>query len=980
MDGYAPLDTMLPDDMQAPLLSLSPLPRQFLVPPLTNKPQNPIMDTLQRTQEIKSTSLLFQSHLELGSLVADPLLNLRPKIPVYDFWRNASTRNLGIKNKAQSWDRLRPSHPDQAFSTGFLSEQDDLVLAAARYHVNLRLLDPKVEMTYITQCNTLNALKRIVLGTSSVYHTWNPEAERFIQAGVEDNKTGCILIDGKDEVVSQSLISRFIAIGTLLRRLETFLTFLRARSAQDGPAVHAYAHALATIITYLRHSLAKCPPVNDPLSPQNTLTAIWMHYEIYEETFVALAGLYGRDEHKTPEEYPTFDPSPVALLSSIYTHLERHIERQSPRIIVAIFAFMLTHVSHDYLQQISRSVGYGMDSLKKASRGTGKALNKDPFENEEEGNEEDIFDILERVGETFPKFFPRRLLDILPAAQKSLILLERAQPDHPMLRHTMTQGTIQWFWTESLIQMAWKGHYSSGWSGTVVDSVTSVEELCHNQELAIFRVFDLEPGTNPATSTALAKAQSMTQSLQSFIDVFPASLPSITPTLSHLTSLVFAPLVDHASTLSATLLDLFLTPSSTAQDGLNFEAHLTLLHSYLLLTSPPFKARLAAALFSDTAAGEVDTRVHGLAILSSGRKPHTKQTASIDRLSQQQQQRPWAVGLAPSLLERETWPPVGADLSFLLRTVIVDSIDNCWNRNFAGCGGDEKPRSCVLEEAEYRLGFAIRDLSTSGRDKWLNPLSIEALDFLYMDYKPPTALEVLITPDILSKYQRIFTFVLRLMRVEHAVISLFRMTRITAQPLFPTLTPSRKALLHFRFVAQSFVSNLSAYVFDTAISGNFDSFLTRLSMHGKNEEDNEINSSFPDVFALAKSHSVLLDDILTACLLRSGQRTVGEVLRNALDLILEFTVVVGQLHCRRLAEYEAATLLVDISKKFFSRMAMLTKVLRGLADKNDLSERTLLLHGSLPTVETPHKPTGGADALYHLLIRLDLGEYWMTSR
>ncbi len=39
-----------------------------------------------------------------------------------------------------------------------------------------------------------------------------------------------------------------------------------------------------------------------------------------------------------------------------------------------------------------------------------------------------------------------------------------------------------------------------------------------------------------------------------------------------------------------------------------------------------------------------------------------------------------------------------------------------------------------------------------------------ALDFLYMDYKPPHPLEVLITPEILAKYQRIFTFLLRLTR------------------------------------------------------------------------------------------------------------------------------------------------------------------------------------------------------------------------
>jgi Gamma tubulin complex component C-terminal len=33
-----------------------------------------------------------------------------------------------------------------------------------------------------------------------------------------------------------------------------------------------------------------------------------------------------------------------------------------------------------------------------------------------------------------------------------------------------------------------------------------------------------------------------------------------------------------------------------------------------------------------------------------------------------------------------------------------------------------------------------------------------------MDYKPPPPLDVVITPGVLSKYQRIFSFILRLLR------------------------------------------------------------------------------------------------------------------------------------------------------------------------------------------------------------------------
>jgi hypothetical protein len=46
----------------------------------------------------------------------------------------------------------------------------------------------------------------------------------------------------------------------------------------------------------------------------------------------------------------------------------------------------------------------------------------------------------------------------------------------------------------------------------------------------------------------------------------------------------------------------------------------------------------------------------------------------------------------------------------------------------------------------------------------LFPISNRALDFLYMEYQPPRPLKILVGPDVLSKYQRIFAFNLRLLR------------------------------------------------------------------------------------------------------------------------------------------------------------------------------------------------------------------------
>ena len=160
--------------------------------------------------------------------------------------------------------------------------------------------------------------------------------------------------------------------------------------------------------------------------------------------------------------------------------------------------------------------------------------------------------------------------------------------------------------------------------------------------------------------------------------------------------------------------------------------------------------------------------------------------------------------------------------------------------------------------------------------------------------------------------------------VESAIKSVFGMSmrRSTSNMLFPTLTKSRKLLLHFRFISQSFVSSLSGYIFDTAICGNFDPFLARLSCGLPiSSSNNERTTEFADVFELAQRHSVLLDDILNACLLRSGQKGIGELLRHSLELVLEFTIVVGELHRGRLEEYQAAPLIEDLFQKFRTKMA-----------------------------------------------------------
>jgi hypothetical protein len=77
------------------------------------------------------------------------------------------------------------------------------------------------------------------------------------------------------------------------------------------------------------------------------------------------------------------------------------------------------------------------------------------------------------------------------------------------------------------------------------------------------------------------------------------------------------------------------------------------------------------------------------------------------------------------------------------------------------------------------------------------------------------------------------------------------------------------------------VSGLSGYVFDSAIRGNFDPFLSQLASSPSTHDTRPPN--FSDVFELAQCHSALLNDILSACLLRSGQKGVGDLLRHSME-------------------------------------------------------------------------------------------------
>ncbi|KAI0066235.1 hypothetical protein BV25DRAFT_1913006 [Artomyces pyxidatus] len=949
---------------------LPPLYPRFFVPRLDDKPQDPIMDTLkilrasQTSHPLPHIQVLPSELLGLTDLHLSPLRDTNRSSQL---WLNAARTTLEHQSSIRSWDALRTSFSKTASPSPFLSEQSAATFAAARYHVDPRIHDASTKTIHVPLKDLLASMRMMLIGHASPLYAWDHESETFVVAHIEDGKRSVLVVDGRDDVVTESFMMRFMTIGALLRRIDIFTDSLRRRD-KEGPTVHSFAHALSCCIQHLRNALFS----PDTIDQLDLPTAFWLRHAEYEEVLTALASLCCRGIEFKPSDYPEFLSLPASILTAIYTHLDRHVERDSPRMLKAMLAYILTATSDDYFQSLGREVGYRRDLSSMTTYMKTTPFEPQPGEMFDDGGEVEDEESASANGDEaeFPSFISPDVAETFVRARKSLKLLRAAQADHPLLQQgTLSRRKISWYWSSEAIESAWNNESDFIPDSDERDMAAQHPDLDAKADgadvlLVQFKIFDLEPGTH---FDLLTSSYDQGTALQRFLDKFPHHLPPLTPTLHHLAVLVLSPLLEHCSAVSSSLLFIFLSPNS----HLNVHSHLVLLRSYMLLTSTSFTSRLQSALFSDSDAWDFESS--SARAMAKQSHVRTRPSSSTDA--------PWAVGLGLGLSERDSWPPGGADLSYYLRTVIVESLESSGQRVMDDISDHESSnvkegQALILAEAESRLGFAIRDLPIgSGRERWLNPCSIEALDFLLMDYKPPHPLDVIIAPDVLSKYQRIFSFVLRLMRVKNALASLFRMTRKRTEPLFPTLVASNKLLLRFRFIAQNFVEALTSYVADTAVRGNFDTFLA----HVAPEVEGTRQSSFPDVFALSELHSSMLDDVLSACLLRSSQRAATDLLKASLELVLDLCILSGELKRGRLEEYKAAPVLQELYTAFVKKMTILIKVLKAMVDKGSASSHLPLEFAYLAKTSARMAP-GGTGSLHHLLVKIDASDWFSKTQ
>ena len=281
--------------------------------------------------------------------------------------------------------------------------------------------------------------------------------------------------------------------------------------------------------------------------------------------------------------------------------------------------------------------------------------------------------------------------------------------------------------------------------------------------------------------------------------------------------------------------------------------HLQLQSQYHLLGNGLFCSRLSQALFDPN----LDTaeRESGVA-LSGG-----------------------TMGLR--LSGRETWPPASSELRLALMGVLADSYEP-----------RPGPSVAAKDNLLAAISFAVRDLPPDEIEKCVDPDSLEALDFLRLSYKPPSALLPIMTPVILAKYDKIFRFLLRILRMLYVVNQLFRDVSSRPLPADDDDAPAAdNASLRFRIEAHHFVTRLTAYSFDCGIGAPWRQFEDWLDGVQERLARDPVAAGAGTVFSpdrVRDYHEQVLDDILRALLLRKRQHPVLKLLEDIFTSILQF--------------------------------------------------------------------------------------------
>jgi len=762
----------------------------------------------------------------------------------------------------------------------------------------------------------LRSLLQLGLGRESILYCYSENEGRFHPC-IEDGR-----MSGYSPEVFNSLSTTFIEYGNKTRQLRSFIGITQV-SNTACPALVALMGTFSSTLASLQAQIVE----NE--TPVRTLLQLQSLFERPRQILALLGEIVRKvDGANTDEE----------LLSRIY-EMVQNLEHTAAWLQPMAFD-ILASVSKPWLESVSGWLGLKIDlalgvsgQVPRFARATEKLRKLDS--GKEVWEIEYDFEPL-----AMPSFVAKEDAQLVFDTGQSLRLLEAHRPAHPLLQmksaNTVDTPSLEWqFSWEHIEKIQTKAReYESNLQNAIthfdkdgedarwvnllhdyhtrcdIDSTRLSEETAKAYITASINIFEqplhlIKAGNNVSDSVSWSILD-CNETLENEIFAPPVSL---LPALSFNTLLTTqAHLINRAS-----LRLLF--------KGHSVRSHFSLLHRYSLFGDGVFASRLSHALF--------DPELQS----SERRKGHSRAGTSGLKLG-----------------SRDTWPPASSELRLALTGILTESYYN--TEQFEGS-------SMFRAELPGGLSFSIREMSEDELRRCMDPNSIEALDFLRLQYKPPPPLNAVITDVSLAKYDAVFKLQLRALRMLFVVNQFFRDTRNSTS--HTDFTSQR-----FRIESHHFVSTVCGYFFDGVQSS------WRILKQKLKDIDRALDQDGTDSLAdLREFHEQVLDRMMLTLILRKRQAQVMELLEEIFSLILQFA-----RHARSEAggDYNKAD-VTDLFAIYKKKVHVFIGVCRGLSERRG--------QGGTKARETSHDPSGkenmsedGGNTISQLLLKFEMSGFY----
>lgn len=727
----------------------------------------------------------------------------------------------------------------------------------------------------------LQSLWNLGLGRSSILFTFNAKLKSF-EPTVSDGR-----MSGVSLKAAQSLTAQFAHTGNTFLYLRSFAERTFA-SALSIPARVALATAISSILSALEDQLGK--QSGDIAS----FIQLQRQFAKPREILKHIARFVDATKHAKSNEQ---------LASILYHRLleledgDEHIRHLSIQIV--------REVAKPSLELLAEWIGTKREQV------TAPVVSRGSFVQLETNTADDDRPEYVYRSEMMPRFISPEDGNTMYETGLSLRFLKDEHPSHPLVKLHQAETLppdFEWAfaWQDIEAISAKAKSFEHALRHTLLDYSKGLTDLVpvRQKEQDVLpqdsAFTDLETYFSESIRQLDEMPQQPMQSLPDEIqlvmadilntkDPKPRTFTTFAPPLSLTSSLSFRPLIEAQSKLvNAATLRLFFRSHQLRH-------HLTLQRQYHLFGDGVFSSLLATALFDPD-------------------------RESAERLKGQMRS---GVHMGLQLGSRSSWPPASSELRLALRGVLSESYySSSLYQSLLSSGVKAQTNTTISgrdnDELPGQLNFAIRNLTEAEQAKVMDPDALPALDFLRLQYVPPTPLHLIITTASLEKYDVVFKFLLRLQRMLFVVAHLPRQLRDVS---------SRQ----FRTEAHHFITMLATYVFQTGIASHwhdFDFLVTTLETR-INDEDaaSEYGTRVTQgIASLRDAHEKCLDSIMFSLFLRKRQRKILALVDEIFELVLLFAKM-------QRAGTEVGESAKDLYGKLKGKVRVFLSVCRGLGGK-----------------------------------------------